>query len=276
MNYFEFWGGDYLRDTSRLKMVEHGAYLKLMLAYYGEEQPLPSDYDDLYQIASAITPTDKAAVRKIADKFFPIALDGTRRNRRIDDEIAKAQRRIEIARKNGRGHKPAGNPTGMPAGMPAGAPPGNPEPTQRVTRSGEALHTPHEEQKQDQNLPATPGEKPPVDEPPPADPIWGNGLDFLLRKGIAKGAARSLIGLMRKHLQDDFIVAELLIEAERQDICAPQAWLLQAAKQRKHGGNHAISTPSRNLSAVERVKAANERAEQRERDAFDEQHRVVG
>jgi hypothetical protein len=87
----------------------------------------------------------------------------------------------------------------------------------------------------DQELPATPGEKPPAEEPPPSDPIWGNGLDFLLRKGLAKGSARSLIGLMRKELQDDFIVAELLIEAERQDICAPQAWLLQAAKGRKSG-----------------------------------------
>lgn len=42
------------------------------------------------------------------------------------------------------------------------------------------------------------------------------------------------------------------------------------------GGTYATSTPSRNLSAVERVKAANDRAEQRQRDALDAEHRVVG
>ncbi len=268
MNYFEFWGGDYLRDTSRLKMVEHGAYLKLMLPYYGEEQALPPDYEDLYQIACAITPADKAAVRKIADKFFPIAHDGLRRNGRIDAEIAKARKRIEIARQNGRSHKPAGNPAGMPPGMPAGDPSGNPDLTQRVTRSGKALHAPHEEQNLNQKLPATPGEKPPADEPTPSDPIWGNGLDFLLRKGLAKGSARSLIGLMRKELKDDFIVAELLIEAERQDICSPQAWLLQAAKQRKTGETNATNTRNRKLSLADQ--AAQLMLERRERRAAEE------
>lgn len=42
------------------------------------------------------------------------------------------------------------------------------------------------------------------------------------------------------------------------------------------GGTYATSTPSRNLSAVERVKAANDRAEQRQRDEIDAEHRVVG
>jgi uncharacterized protein YdaU (DUF1376 family) len=139
VNYFELYPGDYLRDTSRLSLTDHGAYLKLMLAYYGDEQALPADYDGLYQIAAAITAGDKTAVRKIADRYFPIASDGLRRNNRIDAEIAKAQKRIAQARENGAKHKPGKNPAGMPAGNPAGHPAG----TQPVTRSGEALHTPH-------------------------------------------------------------------------------------------------------------------------------------
>ena len=138
MNYFELYPGDYLRDTARLSLTEHGAYLKLMLCYYGEEQPLPEDYATLYQIAGAVSLADKAAVRKISTQFFPVGADGLRRKGRIDEEIAKARKRIDIARKNGSKNKSKIDPAGRPAGKPLD--------TQRDTRSGEALHTPHVKQ----------------------------------------------------------------------------------------------------------------------------------
>ncbi len=147
MNYFELYPGDYLRDTTRLTLVEHGAYLRLLMAYYGEEKPLPAEPADLFVIVSAISAADKAAVRKVADRFFPVGEDGLRHNGRADEEILKAQRRIETARQNGakggRKPNPAGNPPGNPAGNPMGSPRGNPAGTQRGTHSGEALHTPH-------------------------------------------------------------------------------------------------------------------------------------
>jgi uncharacterized protein YdaU (DUF1376 family) len=139
VNYFELYPGDYLRDTTRLSLVEHGAYLRLLMAYYAEEQPLPADEAELFVIVSAVSAADKAAVKKVAARFFPIGEDGTRRNGRADEEIAKAQRRIETARSNGSkgGRKP--NPAGNPAGYP-----GETQPvTQRAPHSGEALHTPY-------------------------------------------------------------------------------------------------------------------------------------
>ena len=156
MNYFELYPGDYLRDTTRLTLIEHGAYLRLLMAYYAEETPLPKSESELYVIVSAVSTADKAAVRKVADRFFPVSEDGVRRNGRTDAEIKKAQRRISIARENGskggRKKNPPGNPSGNPAGNPPGSPRGNPAGTQRGTRSGEALHTPHaihhQEQKQ--------------------------------------------------------------------------------------------------------------------------------
>ncbi len=135
MNYFELYPGDYLKATQRLTLLEHGAYLRLLMAYYGEEQPLPADLGELYVTVSAITAADKAAVRKVADRFFPVSDDGLRHNGRADDEIAKAQKRIATAKANGaKGGRKA-----------------NPEETQRVTQrdtqplthSGEALHAPH-------------------------------------------------------------------------------------------------------------------------------------
>ena len=150
MNYFELYPGDYLRDTTRLSLIEHGAYLRLLMAYYGEEQPLPADPGELFVIVSAITKADRDAVCKVADRFFPVGDDGCRHNGRADEEIAKARRRIETARANGAKHgpkkNPPGNPAGYPPGKPVGGPAGKPGGTQRVTHSGEALQTPHVEQ----------------------------------------------------------------------------------------------------------------------------------
>jgi uncharacterized protein YdaU (DUF1376 family) len=97
VNYFELYPGDYLRDTTRLTLVEHGAYLRLLMAYYAEEEPLPADHDELFTITCAIKPADRDAVRKVADRFFPVGRDGKRHNNRADEEIAKAQGRMEGA-----------------------------------------------------------------------------------------------------------------------------------------------------------------------------------
>lgn len=94
MIYFEMYPGDYLKDTTRLSLIEHGAYFKLMLAYYAEEQALPESLAELHIIAGAITTADKAAVKKVADRYFPVAEDGLRHSRRCDEQIAKAQGRI--------------------------------------------------------------------------------------------------------------------------------------------------------------------------------------
>lgn len=95
MNYFELYPGDYLRDTTRLTLIEHGAYLRLLMAYYAEETPLPAEYSELHVIVSAVSAADKAAVKKVADRFFPVGDDGVRRNGRADEEIAKAAERME-------------------------------------------------------------------------------------------------------------------------------------------------------------------------------------
>lgn len=94
MNYFELYPGDYLRDTTRLTLIEHGAYLRLLMAYYAEETPLPADETELFVIVSAVSAADKAAVRKVAARFFPVGDDGLRRNGRADKEIAKAEERM--------------------------------------------------------------------------------------------------------------------------------------------------------------------------------------
>ena len=243
MNYFELYPGDYLRDTTRLTLIEHGAYLRLLMTYYAEEQPLPADEGELFVIVSAITPADKAAVRKVADRFFPVGQDGVRRSGRVEEEIAKARKRIETAKANGSKNKPSGQPkkdqAANPAGMPAGDPSAKPGDTQPPTQSGEALHAPHATlEPSDPNgsgdvpppAPTNPVPIPPPEPPagPAPDPIWGTGLAFLVRRGIPEKQARALLGKLRQ-AAGDIRAGALLADAEAQDITDLVPWLMAGA-----------------------------------------------
>ena len=163
MNYFEFYPGDYSRDTRHCSLAEHGAFLLLLSAYYATEKPLPADYVALYRICSAMTPDEQAAVRTVADAFFPQADDGLRHNKRADEEIPKALARIETARANGgRG----GRPPKKPKENPAGFDPVSPDETQRVSGSepsgqpaGKAPQTPYTNTEDQERMSA---DKPPT------------------------------------------------------------------------------------------------------------------
>jgi len=90
MNYYPRYPGDYLRDTAHLSLVEHGVYTILLDHYYSREQPLPADIEQLIRIARATVEYEQAAVRSVAEEFFPIdSRDGLRHNRRADEELQK-------------------------------------------------------------------------------------------------------------------------------------------------------------------------------------------
>lgn len=152
MNYFELYPGDYLRDTTRLTLSQHGAYLRLLMTYFSEESPLPQSHLELFIIVCAVSRADKDAVRLVADRFFPVGDDGLRHNWRADQEIEKAQKRIRIAQENGAkgGRKP--NPAGNPAGSTQETQRATQRATQRGTHSGEALHTPHATRHQEKEI----------------------------------------------------------------------------------------------------------------------------
>jgi len=69
-HYFPFHIGDYLRDTRGLSLLEHGAYLMLMLQYYASAQPLSADLSQLYRLTNARTHSERAAVRLCVSRFF--------------------------------------------------------------------------------------------------------------------------------------------------------------------------------------------------------------
>ena len=144
MIYFRMYVQDYLAATSRISMLEHGAYMLLLAYYYADESPLPPDKDDIYRIVRAITPAERKATDKVLDAFFELRADGYHQER-ADHEIEVSR----IARENGSGGgrprtgKVTGSGTGSITGPQTGA--GTEEgtgtetgeATQKVTGSGQ-------------------------------------------------------------------------------------------------------------------------------------------
>ena len=101
MNYYRRFMGDYAAKTADLSLAEHGAYNVLLDTCYSTERPLPGSHDALYRLCRAMSKLEQAAVRSVADRFFPVGKDGLRRNPRASSEISKAQSTIEKQRESG-------------------------------------------------------------------------------------------------------------------------------------------------------------------------------
>lgn len=153
MNYYRRYSGDYLRDTARLSMIEHGAYTLMLDYYYAEESPLPLDVDEIYTMVRAMKPADRQAVDKVLAKFFTKADDGYR-NKRADAEIETSK----TARDNGKGGgRPPKNITGSGTGSITG------KQTKQETESGTETLT-------GSVHPPTTNHQPPKDQPPDPNP----------------------------------------------------------------------------------------------------------
>ena len=100
-SYYQFYPGDYLRDTQGLTLTEHGAYRILLDHYYCEEK-LPSDNDRLYRICRAFSEIERDAVDFVIQKFFKINGDGYLINKRAERELEKRRKFIEEQSRKGK------------------------------------------------------------------------------------------------------------------------------------------------------------------------------
>src|SRR5690606_21235609 len=87
----------------------------------------------------------------------------------------------------------------------------------------------------------------------PADPIFGTGLAFLIRKGIPADKARPFLGKLRKQA-GDVQAAAILADAEAHDISDPVPWLSKAAMNARAGP---ARQPSKTLTAIHALEAMN-------------------
>jgi len=241
MNYYRRYVGDYLRDTSRLSMLEHGAYTLLLDYYYAEEQALPLERDDVYRMVRAMSAADRAAVDKIITLYFSEQPDGFH-NGRADRELEVATKLIDTARENGKlGGRPrkTKNETDLVT----------PQETRQVTGTETQLVTREQSQAEPvENHPPSTIHHTPTTTTPSAstalrapaspsdpDPIFGVCLDFLKAKQVPERNARSFLGMLRKQRGDDAVFAAVEA-ARREDVTDPIPWLTKALQARGANG----------------------------------------
>lgn len=86
VNFYSHHIGDYLKDTSHLSLLEHGVYRRLLDIYYAREKPIPLDLNECYRLVSAVTHSEKKAVKKTLEEFFFKSAFGFE-NKRCNEEI---------------------------------------------------------------------------------------------------------------------------------------------------------------------------------------------
>lgn len=86
--WFAFDREAYLRDTMHLTTEEHGAYLLLMLAYYGTGKPLPG-YDRALASITKLTLERWATAKVGLEPLFQIE-EGVWKHKRIERELLEA------------------------------------------------------------------------------------------------------------------------------------------------------------------------------------------
>jgi uncharacterized protein YdaU (DUF1376 family) len=101
VNYFRKYVGDYMRDTAKLSLTEHGALNCLLDHYYASDgRDLARDADEACRLVRALTAEERAAVARVLELYF-VKVEGGYRQPRADREIGVAMVLIETARQNG-------------------------------------------------------------------------------------------------------------------------------------------------------------------------------
>lgn len=94
-SWLPLYVADYQADTTRLTTEQHGAYLLIIMDYWRNGPP--PDRDNVLAQITKLSPAKWKAHRPVLAEKFQIA-GGVWRHKRIEAEIARAQRKSEMAR----------------------------------------------------------------------------------------------------------------------------------------------------------------------------------
>jgi uncharacterized protein YdaU (DUF1376 family) len=97
--FFRLFIDDYLRDAEELSLLQHGAYLRLMLWYYGRAKAIPNDLPRVYARCGAASREEKAAVESVLADFFALE-EGVWTHKRIDEELKHWTQRSAAAQQS--------------------------------------------------------------------------------------------------------------------------------------------------------------------------------
>jgi len=87
MNFFQFNIGNYAAATSHLSLVEDAIYIRLLIVYYRDESPLPSDIKKTGWLVGLRTKKEFEFLERILRAYFILEADGWH-NKRADNELA--------------------------------------------------------------------------------------------------------------------------------------------------------------------------------------------
>ncbi|WP_186134952.1 YdaU family protein [Burkholderia gladioli] len=258
MNYYERYCGDYQRDTAHLSLTEHGAFTMLLDTYYSTEKPLGFDWVSLYRICRAMDEQEQAAVRRVADEFFPIAADGLRHNKRADELIESTRAKLDAKRENGKkGGRPK-KPKEPSQNLPETEgktetetkSETEQEPTANLTESSPTPTPVNPSVSKDTGVPPDPrpddsqgdllGDQPAGMTAQEA--VWSLGVPILVAAGQAERNARSLLGKWCKAYGAPAVQAAIVRCAQEHPL-EPVSWLIAAlgAPKAADGGQGARS-----------------------------------
>lgn len=100
--YIALYPGDFLADVGHLGNSELGVYWRLLLVYYRDGRPLPTDLYRLRRIAMTFSTEECRALDSILEEFFSPSTnpDGSRcwRHKRADSELERANRFLAAKR----------------------------------------------------------------------------------------------------------------------------------------------------------------------------------
>lgn len=229
MNYYPHHIGDYLTATAHLSWLEDCAYRRLLDVYYSREQAIPGEVSQACRLVRATAKDERRAVESVLREFFTLEGPGWT-HKRCAEEIAKAAEAAERARTNGKrgGRPPKLKPTTNPPGYESV----NPEETHPVISGNpEKSNSQAPNPNPNSSVPKGTGAVAP-------DPIFGDGLAYLMACGVPERGARSFLGKMRG-VTGDLVATELLAKAQQLEVSDPLPWLRKAAEKRTTTGRTA-------------------------------------
>lgn len=188
--------GPYLKATSRLTAIQHGAYLLLLMEAWSNDGLIPDDDDELALI-TRMSPREWRANRAKVLRFWT-PVEGGYRQERLDQELARAKHLVNIKSEAGkasaeaRKRQRAGNSRSTAVAAEAAT-----EPQQ--TAIPIPIHTlPSEENAREARLPSG-----------LVDQVWGLAPSTSRTRSSRKDVERTLRAALKRGAKPDEIVAGL-------------------------------------------------------------------
>jgi uncharacterized protein YdaU (DUF1376 family) len=123
----------YNDDTAGMSLIQHGAYRRLLDAYYKTQARLPQNHKELCRIVGCCGRAEMEAVKYIVLRFFTVGDDGFLRQNGAEKELARILSLSEENRRKAYAKHLKYNKTGVAAAHATAVPEGMPEPCQLST-----------------------------------------------------------------------------------------------------------------------------------------------